>query len=108
MHGSCTVARLLIQRQVRRFLPRERLGLRDRLAISTLVCWYAERYALRSFGSPSNLHAQIRTSASGTNSPKLPCSPPAPPPVLACQRARISLIAGQNTCDLLRGCRRVA
>src|SRR6266436_2396948 len=104
MHGSCTVAHLLIQRQVRRFLPRERLRLRDRLAISPLVCWYAERYALRSFGSPSNLHAQIRTSAPGTNSLKLPCSPPAPLLVLACRRARIPLIARQNTCDLLRGC----
>jgi len=46
-----------------------------------------------------------KTSAPGTNSPKLPCSPPAPPPFLACQRARIPLIARQNTCDLLRGYR---
>jgi hypothetical protein len=46
-----------------------------------------------------------KTSAPGTNSLKLPCSPPAPVLVLACRRARIPSIARQNTCDLLRGCR---
>jgi hypothetical protein len=46
-----------------------------------------------------------KTSAPCTNSLKLPYSPPAPLLVLAGRRARIPLIARQNTCDLLRGCR---
>jgi hypothetical protein len=41
----------------------------------------------------------------GTNSPKLPWSPPATPIVLACQRAHMSSIGRKNTCGLLLGCR---